>query len=176
MTSGRLLTQIGVYFATLSLMAIGGANVVIPDMHRHFVEVQGWINEREFISLLALSQVAPGPNVLIVSLLGWKVAGLGGALMATAGMCVPSSLLTFFFMRFWRRYQQARWQVVIQAGLAPVTIGLILASGYVLVRSADKNWMAYSITIATIILVLKTKINPLWILAIASLMGYMGWV
>jgi len=170
------LFEIGLYFATLSLMAIGGANAVIPDMHRHLVDVSQWMTSAEFVSLVALAQAAPGPNVLIVSLLGWKLAGLSGALIATAAMCVPSSLLTYFFARFWQRFQHAHWRTAVQAGLGPLTIGLIIASGYVLTRGADHNWAGYAITAVTVVLLLKTRMHPLWLLAAAGLAGYFGFV
>lgn len=168
------LIEIGLYFLALSLMAIGGANAVIPEMHRQLVELRGWMDGSEFVALVALAQAAPGPNVLIVSLLGWKMAGLSGALVATAAMCVPSSLLTYFFSRYWQRFQQARWRAVVQAGLVSVTIGLILASGYVLTRAADHNWIGYAITAGTVLLVLRTSIHPLWLLVVAGLLGLAG--
>jgi chromate transporter len=174
MNSSPSLVEVGLYFLMISLMAIGGANAVIPDMHHQLVEVRGWLSSNEFVSLVALSQAAPGPNVLIVSLLGWKVAGLSGALVATAAMCIPSSLMTFFFARFWQRFQQAHWRAAVQGGLVSVTIGLILASGYVLTRAADHNWVAYGVTALTAVMVVKTKIHPLWLLAAAGLLGGAG--
>jgi chromate transporter len=168
------LNQIALYFLLLSMMAIGGANAVIPDMHRELVELRGWMSGNEFVSLVALAQAAPGPNVLIVSLLGWKLAGLSGALVATAAMCIPSSLTTYFFTRFWQRFQHARWRAVVQAGLVSITIGLILASGYVLTRAADHDWMAYAMTGLTALCAVKSKIHPLWLLALAGLLGYAG--
>jgi chromate transporter len=170
------LAEIGLYFLTLSLMAIGGANAVIPDMHRQLVDVQGWLSGTEFVALVALAQAAPGPNVLVVSLLGWKVAGFPGAVVSIAAMCIPSSLLTYYFSRFWQRFQQARWRNVVQTGLGSVTIGLILASGYVLTKAAGHNWIAFGITAVTTVLMLKTKMHPLWLLGAAGLLGYLGMV
>jgi chromate transporter len=174
MSDSPALTEIALYFATLSLMAIGGANAVIPDMYLQLVELRAWVSSAEFVELVALSQAAPGPNVLIVSLLGWKMAGWLGALIATATMCVPSSLLTFAFSHYWQRFQQARWRAPVQNGLAAVTIGLILASGYVLTRAADHHWVAYAVTALTAILVIKTKIHPLLLLIAAGLLGWFG--
>jgi chromate transporter len=171
MNGSRSLAEIGIYFTLLSLIAIGGASALIPDMHRQLVEVNGWMSGKEFAALVALSQAAPGPNVLIVSLLGWKVGGLSGALVATAGMCLPSTLLTYAFIRFWDRFRTARWRAAAQAGLAAVTVGLILASGYVLVRAADHNWIGYAMTTATVLAVMKTRVHPLWLLAAAGLIG-----
>jgi len=174
MNSSHSLTDIAIYFLLLSMMAIGGANVLIPDMHHQFVELRGWMSSSEFVSMVALSQAAPGPNVLIVSLLGWKLAGITGALVATVAMCVPSALTTYFFVCFWQRHQTAKWRLVAQAGLVSVTIGLILASGYVLTREADQTWLGYAVTAATAVLVIKTRIQPLWLLAAAGLLGFLG--
>ena len=176
MNSSRSLGEVGIYFLVLSMMAIGGANVLIPEMHHQLVEIRSWMSSSEFVSLVALSQAAPGPNVLIVSLLGWKVAGIAGALVATAAMCIPSSLTTYFFAGFWQRFQQAHWRAVVQSGLVSVTIGLILASGYVLTRAADHNWIAYCITGLTAVVAVKSKIHPLWLLAAAALFGICGWI
>lgn len=171
MTGTRSLAEIGIYFTLLSLVAVGGGNALIPDMHRQLVEVNGWMSSREFASLVALSQAAPGPNILIVSLLGWKVGGLAGALVATGGMCLPSTLLTYFFTRTWDRFRAAPWRAAVQAGLASVTVGLILASGYVLARAADHHWLGYAVTAATVAAVLKTRVHPLWLLAAAGVIG-----
>ncbi|MEC5215198.1 chromate transporter [Actimicrobium sp. GrIS 1.19] len=174
MNHSPTLTDIGLYFLGMSLIAIGGANVVIPDMHRQMVELTGWMSTTEFVSLAALAQAAPGPNVLIVTLLGWKLGGLAGAMLATLAMCLPSGLLTYFFGGFWQRHDEARWRVIVSAGLAALTVGLILASGYVLTRSADHNWAAGAITALTVVLMLTTRTHPLLLLAIAAALGYVG--
>lgn len=176
MNDSPKLLELGFYFAALSLVSIGGANAVIPDMHRQFVELQHWMSSAEFVQLVALAQAAPGPNVLVVTLLGWKIGGLAGALIATAGMCVPSSLLTYVVARAWDRYRDARWQATLRAALAPVTVGLILAGGYVLTVNADHTWVAYAITAATVVIVVATEIHPLWLLGIAGAIGLTGLV
>jgi chromate transporter len=166
------LLELGFYFAALSLVSIGGANGVIPDMHRHFVEMQYWMSDAVFVELVALAQAAPGPNVLVVTLLGWKVAGFAGAMVATVGMCVPSSLLSYGAGQLWDRYRHTRWHTALRHGLAPITVGLIVASGYVLTAIADDNWLEYAITAATVAAVLTTQINPLWLLGVAGVIGY----
>lgn len=174
MNNSRGLGEICGYFLVLSMIAVGGANVVIPEMHHQLVELRGWMSSGDFVSLVALSQAAPGPNVLIVSLLGWKVAGIPGALVATFAMCLPSSLTAYFFSGFWRRFQQAPWRIVVQGGLVPVTVGLVLASGFVLAHEADSNWIAYCITALTAVLAWRTNLNPLWMLGAAAIGGAFG--
>ena len=176
MNAPRTLWEVCIYFLALSMVAIGGANVLIPQMHHDLVELQGWMSSSDFVSLVALSQAAPGPNVLVVSALGWKAAGIPGALIAIVAMCLPSSLTVFFFSGFWQRFQEARWRNIVQGGLVPVTIGLTLASGYVLAREADGNAAAYGVTALTAVLAWRTSINPLWMFAAAALAGAFGWI
>jgi chromate transporter len=172
----RSLTEVALFFLALSLAAIGGANAVIPEMHHQLVELRGWMTSSEFVSLVSLSQAAPGPNVLIVGLIGSKVAGIPGELVATVAMCLPSSLLVYGFTRFWDRFKDAPWRAVVQAGLVSVTVGLVLASGYVLTREADHGALAYAVTAAAAVLTVKTRIHPLLLLAAAGLLGLCGWI
>jgi chromate transporter len=114
--------------------------------------------------------------VLIVSLVGWKVAGVLGGEVAMLAMTGPSSLLTFGVAHAWERFRDAPWRIAIQRGVAPVTVGLILASGYVLTRTADHSWSAYAITAATFALSLTTRLHPLWMLGAAAGLGAFGLV
>jgi len=168
------LYQLAWHFTLLSLVAIGGANAVLPEMHRQVVDVSGWMSGAEFAALFAIAQAAPGPNVLIVSLVGWKVAGLPGALVSTLAMCGPSSVLAFGIGRLAHRFQHAPIRPIIQSGLVPITIGIVLASGYLLAEAVDQNWAAYGITAFTVLIVLKKRLNPLWLLAGGALLGMAG--
>jgi len=170
------LLEIVLQFFVLSLLSIGGANAVIPEIQLRVVETHHWMTNDDFAQLFALSQAAPGPNVLIVSLVGWKVAGIVGGVVAMLAMSGPSSLLTYAVAHAWERWRDAPWRIAIQRGLAPVTVGLILSSGYVLARTADHSWSAYAITGATLVLALITRLHPLWLLAIAALLGGLGLV
>jgi chromate transporter len=176
MKPGDVLLPLALQFALLSLIAVGGANAVVPEMHRFFVESRGWISDSEFADLFAIAQAAPGPNVMIVGLLGWKVAGLWGAMVATVAMCGPSGLLTYGVGHVWHRFRGAPWRAAVQSGLAPLTVGLILATGYILARAADHGWAGYAVTAATVALVLGTKLHPLWLLGGAGLLGCLGLV
>lgn len=170
------LAQLAMDFSVLSMIAVGGAITVLPEMHRSVVEVHGWMSGAQFAELFALAQAAPGPNILVVSLIGWKVAGFAGAVVATAAMCGPSCMLTFAASRIWQRYHGARWRSAVEDGLVPVTVGLILAGGYLITRSADDSWPAFAITAATAAVVLATRIHPLWLFGAAGLIGLAGWV
>lgn len=168
------LTTLASYFALLSLFAIGGANAAIPEMQRLAVEVQGWMTDRQFTDLFAIAQVTPGPNVIIATLIGYQVAGLSGAAVATAAMCGPTCIATFYIVRIWDRFRDAPLRIAIQAGLVPVSIGLIAASAYILARTTDTSWVAAVITAATAGIGYFTKINPLWVFACAALIGGLG--
>src|SRR5262245_14532634 len=117
--SGALLTLAG-YFALMSPFAIGGANSAVPEMQRIAVEVEGWMTARQFSDIFAIAQVTPGPNVIIVALIGYQVAGLIGALVATIAMCGPPCILAFYVGEVWERFREAPWRISIQAGLLPI--------------------------------------------------------
>ncbi|MGQ3027183.1 MAG: chromate transporter [Ferrovibrionaceae bacterium] len=166
-----VLAQLFWQFAFLSLMAIGGANSIIAEIHRQVVDVQHWLSAQQFAAVFALAQAAPGPNVLVVSLIGWEVAGLAGALVATAGMCGPSCVLAYLAYRGWARYGTRPWAVAIQAGLTPITVGLLFSTGLLLATGGDNAWAGVAIAGFTAAVVLKSRINPLWLLAGAALVG-----
>lgn len=173
--TGTLVTLAG-YFALLSLFAIGGANAAVPEMHRLAVDVMQWMSDRQFADLFAIAQVTPGPNVIIVTLIGYHVAGATGALVATAAMCGPTCVFAFFVGRMLERFRDARWLSAIQAGLVPVSVGLIAASALVVARAADHNWLAVGITAATALFAYWTRIHPLWCFGAAALLGLAGYV
>ena len=173
--SDPLLT-LAANFAMLSLFAIGGANAAIPEMHRLVVEVQHWMTDQQFSDLFAIAQVTPGPNVIITTLIGYQVAGFAGAMVTTAAMVRPTCLATFFITRIWDRFRDAPLRVAIQGGLVPVSVGLLAASAWVLIRTVDTSWVAVAITASTAIIGYFTRINPLWLFAAAALLGAAGLV
>src|SRR5262249_49559405 len=170
------LLTLASYFAMLSLFAVGGANAAIPEMHRISVDVMHWMNDRQFADMFAIAQVSPGPNIIIVTLIGYHVAGFAGAAVATAAMCGPTCLVAFVVARTWDRFKEARWRIAIQAGLVPGSLGLISASAFVLASSADHNIYAAAITATTAIVGFATRINPLWLFAAGGLLGLSGWL
>ena len=170
------LAQLAMDFSVLSLIAVGGAITVLPEMHRSVVEVHGWMSSAQFADLFALAQAAPGPNILVVSLIGWKVAGMAGAAVATAGVCGPSCVLTFAVSRIWQRLRGARWRAAVEDGLVPVTVGLMIAGGYLITLAADHSWPGFATTAVTAAFVLTTRIHPLWLFGAAGLIGLAGWV
>lgn len=170
------LAELAVRFGALSLAAIGGVNAIITEIQRVVVEVEGWMSNVEFAQAFAIAQAAPGPNLLIVSLIGWKVQGLAGALVATFAICAPSSALTFAVSHAWDRFREAPLRGAIQQGLAPLTVGLVLASGFILARTVDERLPAMLLTLASVMVVVGTRLHPLWVLAAGAALGALGLV
>jgi chromate transporter len=168
------LTGLFLRFCLFSLMAVGGATALIPEMHRQVVDLNGWMNNADFAALFAIAQAAPGPNVIFVSLIGWKLAGIPGALVCTLGMCVPSALLAFGVGRLWDRFGHSPWRQAIERGLAPITIGLVLGSGCLLVKATGTRWPLLAIAALSAALSYRSQKNPLWWLAGAALLGGAG--
>jgi chromate transporter len=164
------------YFALLSLFAVGGANAAIPEMHRIAVDVMHWMSDRQFADMFAISQLSPGPNVIIVALIGYHVAGFSGAAVATTAMCGPTCLMAFYVSRVWERFKDAPWRMAIQAGMVPLSLGLIGASAFVLARAADHTVYAGLITAATAAVGYFTRVNPLWVFLVAGVLGLSGWL
>jgi chromate transporter len=169
MRGGGLLAQMAVVFASLSLVSIGGANAVLPAIHQEVVETSGWMSDGTFADLFAISQVAPGPNILLISLIGWHVAGLAGLCVATVAIMLPSSLFAFGAGRVVARWASTSWVRRARVGLVPIALGLILASGVVTARAADHSRLAFGLTAITAAFVVSSRRNPLWALAAVTL-------
>ena len=161
-------------FGLMSLFAVGGAAAAVPEMHRIAVDVHHWMTDKQFADVYAISQLSPGPNVLIVTLIGYAVAGVTGALAATLSMCVPTAVLAYWVSRLLTRSSHARWPAIIQAALVPLSIGLMGASGLVLALTSDRTWTAGLITAAVAVLAFATRLNPLWLLLAGGLLGFAG--
>jgi len=166
-----VLWQLASGFGAISLMAVGGGIAVVPEMSRLVVELHGWMTQARFAELFALAQAAPGPNVLVVGLIGWQVAGLVGMLVATTAMTVPAGLLAYGFYRFRRRMSGSTRMELVEKGLVPIAVGLILASGLILGEAAARDWVAVALTVGSTLFVWLTKRSPLWVLGIGAVVG-----
>lgn len=161
-------------FGLMSLFAVGGAAAAVPEMHRIAVEVHHWLSEKQFADAYAISQLSPGPNVLIVTLIGYAVAGIPGALAATLAMCLPTALLAYSVSRLLNRSSRSRWPAIIQAALVPLSIGLMAASALILAQATDKNLVAVLLTGAVAVAAFATRMNPLWLLLAGGILGFAG--
>ena len=171
-----LLVDLFVSFFLVAFVSFGGATAVIPELYRIAVTEHGWMAAQTFTELFAIAQAAPGPNVLIVTLIGQHVDGWQGALAATIGMCLPMSLLVGLLFKHWDRLQHWRGRAAIQLGVAPLAVGLVLASGVLIVRSAAPGAVGIALVVLTVWLSLRTRLHPLWLILLGALLGLAGLV
>lgn len=183
------------HFMSLSLLAIGGAITTAPDMHRYLVTQQHWLSDSQFTSSIALAQAAPGPNVLFVALLGWNVglnagggasAGMSawlyallGVVITMLGIMLPSTTLTFVAARWGHQNRELRWVRAFKQGMAPIVIALLLATAWILAAgdgNSFKNWPVWLLTGVSTLLVWRTRLHLLWLLAAGGLLGWLGLV
>jgi chromate transporter len=177
--AGLGAAELGALFAhylILSLLAVGGAMTTAPDMQRFVVGERQWLDEAQFSASVALAQAAPGPNVLFVAVIGYNVGGLAGVLATMVGTLLPSTLLALRASRWNAEHARALAVRALHAGLAPITIGLLLATGWILFEPAAGSWRNALLMLATVVLMLRTRLNPLWPIAFGALAGTLGWV
>lgn len=184
-----------VHFMVLSLLSVGGAITTAPEMQRYLVDEQQWLRDDQFTASIALSQAAPGPNILFVALLGWYIgvnaagglaAGVGawplgfmGALLAMVGMLVPSTTLTFLAARWSYRNRDMLAVRAFKAGMAPIVIGLLGSTGWILCANLDgaqHPWRLWLLAAVVTVVVWRTRIHMLWLLAAGAMLGASGWV
>jgi len=158
-------------FSQLSLLAFGGGNTILPEMQRQVVEVHHWMTAEDFSALFALGQAAPGPNLMIVTLVGWHVAGFYGMLVTSLAKFGPSSLVTIAMLHVWDRFKDKPWRRHVQAGLLPVTGGLVAASAALIAHASISNGLLAVITAVTAVVAIKTKLHPLWLLFGGAMAG-----
>lgn len=161
--------------AMLACIAVGGYVTTIGDLQRFVVIEHGWITAEMFVILFAVAQAAPGPNFLVVTLLGWTLAGPWGALLTTVAAILPTTVLAYVLAGPWERYKEARWRVVTAKTIAPIAVGMVLATGAVLTQSAwGGDWRKLVVTAVTMGVFVLTKYNPLFPLTVAAIMGALG--
>ena len=175
------------YYLSISLLAVGGAIATAPDMHRFLVDHNAWLTDMQFSASIAIAQAAPGPNVLFIALLGWHAGlnaggwgyGLLGAALCMLGIMLPSATLTWLATRWAHRNRQRRAVRAFKQGMAPLVIGLLMATTWVLASAHDSpaaDWRLWLLTAATAVLVWRTRLHLLWLLGAGALAGAMGWV
>ena len=190
--SSDWLTLFG-HFLLLSMLAVGGAITATPDMHRFLVDGHHWLTNQQFVSSIALAQAAPGPNILFVALMGWNVglnaggglsngvagwlAALTGVIVTMTGMLLPSTTLTFFATRWGHRNRDLRVVRAFKQGMAPIVVGLLLATGWVLVRGGIEttfNQRTLAVALVSMLIVWRTRVHLLWLLGAGALLGALG--
>jgi chromate transporter len=184
-----------VHFMSLSLLAIGGAITTAPEMHSYLVNDKAWLTDGQFTSSIALAQAAPGPNVLFIALLGWNVGmnagggmgagaqawwlALAGVGIAMVGILLPSTTLTFAAARWGHQNRELRSVRAFKQGMAPIVIALLIATGWILAASQGnpvEHWRGWLLTVATAVLVWRTKLHMLWMLGTGAVLGALGFL
>ena len=163
------------HLAIVSSISFGGFPTVLPDVRGFVVSTHGWMTDQDFTNIFAMAQAIPGPNmILMMGLIGWKVSGLAGALAAATATFAPPCAIYFAAFRLMHRFREARWQHLLRSALIPVTTGLIVASGVVMAQAAAITWTAVAVTSAAAVVMLTTRLNPLWLLAAGGAFGGLG--
>ncbi|RIX40715.1 MAG: chromate transporter [Rhodocyclales bacterium GT-UBC] len=171
-----LVIDLFLEFVLLSLVAFGGATALLPEMHRVVVEQYHWLDDQTFTHLYAIAQAAPGPNVLVVALIGWEVGGLPGALATTLAMCLPMSILIYLLIDRWEGFSGQRWQKAISLGVAPLAVGLIFSGATLISLAASFGLVAWGVVLAVMVINLRSGLHPLWLIAAGALLGLGGWL
>lgn len=171
-----LLADLFFQFALLFCVAFGGASALLPEMHRVVVLEKHWLDDATFTHLYAIAQAAPGPNGLVVSLIGWEVAGLPGVLAASLGMVLPTGIAIYWLMRYWPRFAGTRWQQSVQLGVAPLAVGLVFAAAFLIGQSAGLGLGGVVLAGVAALALLKTRLHPLWLIGLGMVVGLLGWV
>lgn len=169
MKDDNLLLSMCLVFAPLSLMAIGGGSSVLGELQASVVDNRHWLTNKAFMDMFAISRVAPGPGTLIVTLIGWHLAGWFGALVSTIAIFTPSSILVVAIAYFWHRHREAAWQKALIYGLAPLAAGLVLSSVYVLLQQARGGWIAWFVAILVAVAAQKVRLGPVTLMGLGAI-------
>ncbi len=176
----HLFTQ----YLMLSLLSIGGAISTTSEMHRFLVVENTWLTNAQFNASIAIAQAAPGPNVLFVALMGWNVgintgslwAGLLGVAVTMIGIMVPSTTLTYLAAQWGHRNRELRAVRAFKQGMAPIVIGLLIATAWILATSNGNpvtDWPLWIASVASALVIWKTRLHMLWLLAAGATLGWL---
>lgn len=166
-----ILITLAVVFTQLSLLAFGGGNAILPEMQHQVVTVHQWMSAEQFSSLFAMAQAAPGPNMMIVPLIGWHVAGPAGLLITSLAKFGPSSIITIYALKFWERFKANPLRARFEKALKPITVGLVLVSAWMIADASAQNPLLVIIVVVTAVLGMFKKIHPLWVMAAGAGLG-----
>jgi chromate transporter len=169
-----ILLSLFLTLSAFSLIAFGGVNALLPTLFAIAVKQQHWIDAETFAHYFAIAQAAPGPNLMTVTLIGWHVSGVVGALIATLAICWPSSILIFWLQRFISAMRHERAKQTIQFAAAALAVGLILASAWQIALQINTNWVAYALTIGAAFIATVTRWHPMYLILIGAVLGLLG--
>ncbi len=166
-----ILLTLVIVFTQLSVLAFGGGNAILPEMQHQVVTVHQWMTAEQFSSLFAMAQAAPGPNMMIVPLVGWHVAGPAGLLVTSLAKFGPSSVITIYALKFWEKFKANPLRARFEKALKPITVGLVLVSAWLIADASAQNLLLVVIVILTAFLGVFKRIHPLWVMAVGAGLG-----
>lgn len=166
--------EMALNYMLFAAISVGGLGSVIPEIQRYVVEQNGWFTARQFGEIFALSQVIPGPNVLIVTMLGWLVSSWQGAIVVTIALFTPGAVISAMFIRAGANNPDSRGAQSVRKGLAPVVIGLSMSTAWIMFTTISEDWRGVVLMLLTVVLVLRTKLNPLWMIGAGAVLGMLG--
>lgn len=166
-----VLITLALVFTQLSVLAFGGGNAILPEMQHQVVNIHHWMSAEQFSSLFAMAQAAPEPNMMIVPLIGWHVAGPAGLLVTSIAKFGPSSMITVYALKFWQRFKNHPFRSRFEQALKPITVGLVLVSAWMIAHASAQNNILVMIIILTTLLGLFKKIHPLWVMLLGAGLG-----
>ncbi|MEF7617358.1 chromate transporter [Aquincola sp. MAHUQ-54] len=163
------------HFLMLSMLAIGGAIATAPEIHRYVVGQHGWLTDAQFTASVALAQAAPGPNVLFLPVIGYGVGGLAGAAVVLVGSLIPSTTLALLATRWGAQRRSSRGVRAFVAGMAPITLGLLLSTGWILTEPSRQHAGSVALVLVTVAVMWRTKTSPIWMVGLGAVAGMLGW-
>ena len=158
-------------FSYLSILTVGGGLAAFPEMKHLTVDIHKWLSFDQLIHLYSMGQVAPGPNMMMIVVIGQWAAGVPGAFVVLVSFFGPTALVAVLVGRLWKRLEKWPWRNSIERGLSPVAIGLLLAGCLSLARGAITGWMTGLIAIAVLLILLLTRLNPAWLVVAGAVVG-----
>lgn len=175
------------HYLAFSMMSVGGAITTLPEMHRYLIDQQRWLSDAQFNTAIAIAQSSPGPNILFVALMGWNIGintggmptALFGALLAMTGILLPSSTLAYLTARWGHENRQLRSVRAFKQGMGPIVISLLIATGWILAsahRNPTTDWPLWLLTAVTALIIWRSKVHLLWLLAAGAILGGFGLV
>jgi len=171
------LVALALYMGFASMVSVGGGVIMLaPDIHHYAVDVHHLISGEQFAAAYTLAQAAPGPNMLFVTLVGWQMGGWAGAILCTLAAILPTSLLTLAVLRLAHGRESTRSGRAFRLAMAPLSVGLLLAAALVLAGASGVAWHAGLLTLGTIAMLMKTKVNPVLLIGVGALAGLAGFV
>ena len=166
-----ILIALAIVFTQLSLLAFGGGPAILPEMQHQVVEVHHWLSASEFSTMFAMAQAAPGPNMMIVPLVGWHVAGPAGLLVTSFAKFGPSSVITVFALKFWNQFKDHPLRERFEKALKPITVGLVLVSAWIIADASAQNSLLITIIAIATVMSLFKKVHPLWVMLFGAVAG-----